>query len=166
MKKFLSMILAAAMCLSLCVPAFAAHIPGSGEANSNRYYYVYEYSNYTTLGTITVTEEEAQAKDTLKSLISSDLGTLFLYFVPPGVTQTYWNGVSYMTATQFFTWIYSKDPYARWGDYEISTRYRTKYRVDSLDGSRSVADKWVCTHYYLTQNGTFIDEYEFCVRYQ
>ena len=107
---------------------------------------------------VEVDKDFADAKDAVKNAISEGLGDIVSSQIPDDDIKDLVDSL----VTDFFNYVYAQEPYARWGTYYISMKYKIKYRVNRLDESeRYVVDKVLCTHAILKQDGVLIDEFDF-----
>lgn len=155
MKRILSMTLATVISLSLCVPAFAEFTP-----QSSHEYYEYEYTNYVYAGDVTISEAEAQSKDLFTNRLAIGIGAAVGYVLGNPAAAAVLGPLSTFLAEDAAR----RDPLHRWGDYSISVRYLTKYRVNMYTGKRTQVDQWLCAKYDLFQNGQHISTQERQVR--
>lgn len=139
----LTTLLALAMMVSVIPGASAAVTQPQDDTstifrNPNRYYYVTEYTDYFKTTTITITEQDVATNQHLQNAISAGMG-IFASGVNPIA------GFAIGLATnELISFACNGNPTARVGDYIVKTRYKTKYKVDSLDPSKKVAtDTWV-----------------------
>lgn len=151
----ISLGLALTVCLNLSTQALSAYEPNSSHEN-----YVYEYTDYTDTGTITVSEHDAAVTELVTDILAQGIGRLIRYAfsdLPAGDTPS-------VVSTLLAKYAAKNSPLNRWGDYKVSTRYETKYSVDMYTGKRTVVAKWLWTRYDLTQNGYDISSKEVKVR--
>lgn len=144
-RKFLSLLLALVMTMSLCVLVLAAFDNSDSVVtpDTNRYYYVYEYTDYKGPKCFTVSVADAQSEDTFRAAIAIGVGTLALYYTGGETTTA-------DLAAGICDQLLPYSPTYRAGYYEVYARERIKYKVDSLDtSSRVPVDRWYCTQYNL-----------------
>ncbi len=162
-KKVTSLVLALVMATSLITPSFASGTTDNSSNESivpheNRWYYKTEYTDVFASGVVEVDKDFADAKDAVKNAISEGLGDIVSSQIPDDDIKDLVDSL----VTDFFNYVYAQEPYARWGTYYISMKYKIKYRVNRLDESeRYVVDKVLCTHAILKQDGVLIDEFDF-----
>lgn len=155
-KHLTSLCLALVMCMSICVPAFAGFSPDSSHER-----YVYEYTNYVHAADISVSETEAQNRDSFIDFLAGGIGvTVGIALSGDPVAA----GYSGLLATTLAKNAAKSDPLYRWGDYSISVRYLTKYSVNMYTGKRTQVDQWICAKYDLSRSGQNISTYETQVR--
>ena len=142
-KKMLTLLLALVMMVSVIPGASAAGTQPQDDSSTifrspNRYYYVTEYTDYFKTTTITITEQYAATNQHLQNAISAAMGVFASGANPiTGVAVNF-------AMNELISFACNGNPTARVGDYIVKTRYKIKYKVDSLDPSNKVAtDTWV-----------------------
>lgn len=162
-KKIMSLTLALVMAISLITPSLASGATDNSGNESiipheNRWYYRTEYTDVFASGVVEIEKDFADVKDAIKNAISEGLGDI----VSSQITNEDAKDLVDSLVTDLFNYVYAQEPYARWGTYYISMKYKLKYRVNRLDESeRYVVDKILCTHAILKQDGVLIDEFDF-----
>lgn len=159
-KKLFSTILFVAMCLTISSPVLAAsHADDVIQRNPNRYYYVYEYGNTIGPYDFEVSSDDASSEAAFRSRIIDGTSSF------AGAWANAIGGDAASVAVEGFSSalldkMLPKSPFYRWGIYTITSRIKTKYRVDSLDTSKRVPeDKWLVSDCILKQNGKQIDTF-------
>ncbi len=160
-KKMLTTLLALVMMVSVIPGASAAGAQPQDDSSTifrdpNRYYYTTEYSDIIRTNTFIITPEEALLKDAIKGALSKAMASFLTMEIPDPT------GCTTEAVEALFNYIYSKEPFARAGTYTVSTRFKTKYKVDYLNPSHKVkVDEWIVYGIYLLE---YDDDYTYTIR--
>lgn len=88
-KRFLSMCLFVVMCLTISSPVLAVYNDDSVVTpNNNRYYYVYEYTNYKGPKCFTVSASDAAEEAAFRAVVTTGIGALAGYYAGGNMTVT------------------------------------------------------------------------------
>lgn len=160
-KRFLSMCLFVVMCLTISSPVLAVYNDDSVVTpNNNRYYYVYEYTNYKGPKCFTVSASDAAEEAAFRAVVTTGIGALAGYYAGGNMTVTKFTA-------DMLDRLLPQSPTYRAGYYKVYARDKIKYQVDSLDPSkRVVVDRWSCLKYelYESENSTTLKDYIRCKR--
>lgn len=86
-KRFLSMCLFVVMCLTISSPVLAVYNDDSVVTpNNNRYYYVYEYTNYKGPKCFTVSASDAAEEAAIRAVVTTGIGALAGYYAGGNMT--------------------------------------------------------------------------------
>lgn len=149
-KRFLSMCLFVVMCLTISSPVLAVYNDDSVVTpNNNRYYYVYEYTNYKGPKCFTVSASDAAEEAAFRAVVTTGIGALAGYYAGGNMTVTKFTA-------DMLDRLLPQSPTYRAGYYKVYARDKIKYQVDSLDPSkRVVVDRWSCLKYELYESTVY-----------
>lgn len=154
-KRFLSMCLFVVMCLTISSPVLAVYNDDSVVTpNNNRYYYVYEYTNYKGPKCFAVSASDAAEEAAFRAVVTTGIGALAGYYAGGNMTVTKFTA-------DMLDRLRPQSPTYRAGYYKVYARDKIKYQVDSLDPSkRVVVDRWSCLKYelYESENSTTLKD--------
>lgn len=122
--------------------------------NNNRYYYVYEYTNYKGPKCFTVSASDAAEEAAFRAVVTTGIGALAGYYAGGNMTVTKFTA-------DMLDRLLPQSPTYRAGYYKVYARDKIKYQVDSLDPSkRVVVDRWSCLKYelYESENSTTLKD--------